>query len=109
MPTASAQANMGKMYMFFCLTLWIAGIDSAFCYVEGLVTNFLDLMNQNRMDGASLMRRAACAFMICVFGICITAAFTTNFGWVLFDMVEHYIADYLIVPIGLLQCVCVGW
>ena len=109
MPTASSQSDMGGMYMIFCLLLWIAGIDSAFCYVESLVTNFLDLMNENRMDGKSLAKRALCAAMVCLMGIVITAVFTTNFGWVLFDMVEHYIADYLIVPIGLLQCVCVGW
>lgn len=97
------------MFSFFCFTVWLAGIDSAFCYVESLVTNFLDLMNENRMDSKSLMKRAACAMIVCLMGIIITAAFTTNFGWILFDMVEHYIADYLIVPIGLLQCVCVGW
>jgi SNF family Na+-dependent transporter len=100
---------MKAMYGFFCFTLWFAGLDSSFCYIEGLVTNFLDLMNENRMDGKSLMKRALVGAIVCIMGICITAALTTNFGWVLFDMIEHYVADYLIVPVGLLQCVCVGW
>jgi SNF family Na+-dependent transporter len=109
MPTASSQAGMQKIYSFFCFTLWFAGIDSAFCYVESMVTNMLDLLNENKWVGSSIAKGALCAALVCMFGIAITGAFTTNFGWVPFDMVEHYIADYLIVPVGLLQCVCVGW
>ena len=40
--------------------------------------------------------------IITLLGIALSGVFCTNFGWVLFDMVEHYVADYLIVPIGLL-------
>lgn len=42
-------------------------------------------------------------------GIALSAVFTTNVGWVLFDMVDHYTSDYMILAIVLLQCISVGW
>lgn len=39
----------------------------------------------------------------------ISLLFTTNFGWVLFDLVDHYISNYLILAVGLMQCVSCGW
>ena len=109
LPAASAKVGMGKTFGFFAFLLWFSGLDSSFCYLEGFVTNFLDLFNENRMDGGSLMKRALMAAIISLMGIALSGILCTNFGWVLFDMIEHYVADYLIVPIGLLQCVCVGW
>jgi len=39
----------------------------------------------------------------------LSALFCSGFGWVLFDLVDHYISSYLIIGIGLMQCVAVGW
>jgi SNF family Na+-dependent transporter len=35
--------------------------------------------------------------------------FCSSSGFVLFDIIDHYISDYVILLIGTLQCVCVGW
>lgn len=35
--------------------------------------------------------------------------FCSNWGFVLFDIIDHYVSDYIIILIGILQCVCVGW
>jgi len=47
--------------------------------------------------------------VVVLMGICLSAIFTTNFGWILFDLLEHYIASYVIIGIGFMQCVAVGW
>lgn len=39
----------------------------------------------------------------------LSCLFTTNWGWVLFDLVEHYISSYIITAVGLCQCISVGW
>jgi len=45
----------------------------------------------------------------CLIGIIVSAALTTNFGWVLFDLVDHYISSYIVIGVGLMQCISVGW
>jgi len=42
-------------------------------------------------------------------GIGLSALLCTNIGWVLFDMIDHYISSYIIVGIVLLECISVGW
>ena len=80
--------------------MFIAGIDSAFSYVEGFVTNLVDDFKINRQVAAGVT---------CLLGIIISAFFTTNFGWVLFDLVDHYISSYIVIGVGLMQCISVGW
>jgi hypothetical protein len=87
------------LFMFF---MYISGIDSAFSYCESLVTNILDYTKDQG-------HRPAVAFLVCFFGAIISLIFTTNFGWVLFDLVDHYISNYLILAVGFFQCVAVGW
>lgn len=88
------------MYALMLICLWISGIDSAFSYVESITTNLIDFTKWPRF---------VCAAIVTAFGISLTAVFTTNIGWMLFDMVDHYTSDYLVLGIGLLQCVAVGW
>ena len=89
-------------FSFFMFFMFISGIDSAFSYCEALVTNILDATRQQAS-------RKGIAFLVCFFGALISLLFTTNFGWVLFDLVDHYISNYLILAVGLMQCVSVGW
>jgi NSS family neurotransmitter:Na+ symporter len=42
-------------------------------------------------------------------GIAFSTVFTSNIGWALLDLVEHYISNYVIVGVGLLQCIAIGW
>lgn len=39
----------------------------------------------------------------------LSSLFCTNWGWVLFDLVDHYISLYIVLPVGLCQCIAVGW
>jgi SNF family Na+-dependent transporter len=99
-PEATAESGNGGFFGIFCFFLFIAGIDSAFCYVESIVTNIVDEFKTNRIVTAAI---------VCVSGIALSALFTSNWGWVLFDLVEHYISSYIIMGVGLLQCISVGW
>jgi len=47
--------------------------------------------------------------VICTVGFLISSLFCSNWGWVLFDLVDHYISSYIVLPVGLCQCIAVGW
>ena len=55
------------------------------------------------------MPRAAKAFFVCFMGAALSVMFCTNWGWVVMDILDHYISDYVILSIGLLQQISVGW
>jgi SNF family Na+-dependent transporter len=42
-------------------------------------------------------------------GILMSLPFCSNFGWILFDLTEHYITSYIVIMVGILQCIAVGW
>lgn len=49
------------------------------------------------------------AIPVTIFGILVSVAFSSNVGWILFDMTEHFILRYILISVGLLQCMAVGW
>ena len=49
------------------------------------------------------------AAVVCGAGTALCLLFTSNWGWVLFDLVDHHISAYIIIAIGLCQCISVGW
>lgn len=87
-------------YVLFCYFLVIAGIDSAFSYVEALVTNIIDQWKWNRIVASAA---------VTALGLAISLIFCTGAGWVIFDLVDHYISSYIVISIGLMQCISVGW
>lgn len=99
-PEAASISGNGGWFGLFCFFLFIAGIDSGFCYVESVVTNLVDEFKLNRQVAAA---------SVCLAGIALSALFTSNWGWIMFDLVDHYIASYIIMGVGLMQCISVGW
>lgn len=99
-PTASVKAGKEGLFAFLLFTLWLSGIDAAFSYVESITTNIID---------ATELPRAVAAGIVVMAGIILTSIFTTNAGWVLFDLVDHYTSDYIVLAIVLIQCISVGW
>jgi len=83
--------------MFF---MFLAGIDSSISFAEAIITNFVDQYKWNRTGSAAF---------VCVVGILISLIFCSSFGWVLFDLIDHYISSYIVIGIGLMQVVSVGW
>jgi hypothetical protein len=100
MPAAAAESGNSGTLALLMFTLWMIGIDSAIAFIEALVTNAID---------QSGMKRWECSLFICTAGFMLSSLFCSNWGWVLFDLVDHYISLYIILPVGLCQCIAVGW
>jgi hypothetical protein len=99
---ADVSDSMGA-FTIFMIFLWVSGIDSAISYMQGWIANNTD------KDPASRKVYPLIVFGQCGVGYSITMLFCTNWGYILFDLIDHYISDYVILLVGILQCVAVGW
>ena len=97
---ASLKEGGGTFYILFLLFLFLTGVTQAFAYVEAFITNVID---------ATKAPRWKAALGVCTLGLILTTAFTSNVGWILFDMTEHYVKNYVVILVGLFQCIAVGW
>jgi SNF family Na+-dependent transporter len=84
------------------LTLFLLGLDSAFAMVEAVSTVIYDGMK-------TPPHRAVITLGLCVMGFLISLLFCTNWGLILFDVFDHYLSNYLLFIVGILQCLGVGW
>lgn len=85
------------------LTLFTLGIDSAFSMVEAASTVISDTKWGQKFP------KAFVALSLCVLGFILSIPFCTNWGFFLFDVVDHYLCSYLLVLVGILQCAGCGW
>ena len=100
MPAAAVESGYAGTLGLLMITLWMIGIDSAVSFIEAFNTNFIDQSGMSRMK---------CAPIVCGMGFILSTFFCSNWGWVLFDLVDHYISLYIVLPVGLCQCIAVGW
>jgi len=101
---------------FWCIllaiTLFTLGIDSAFAMVEGTVTVIQDSMIGDKLMarfGSRMKVKVIIASALCIFGACGSTIFCSNWGFTYFDCVDHYLNVYLVLLMGILQSVAVGW
>lgn len=85
------------------LVLFMLGIDSAFSMVEATSTVICDTPSGKNIP------RMFVAFFLCFLGFLISIPFCTNWGYVLFDVIDHYLCAYLLIIVGIMQCFGVGW
>jgi len=85
------------------LTLYLLGVDSAFSMVEAVATVLKDTQTFRGWPQSLL------ALALCLLGLAISALFCTNWGFILFDSIDHYLGNYLLLLVGILQCFGVGW
>lgn len=85
------------------LTLFTLGVDSAFSMVEATSTVICDTQWGKQFP------RTFVAFVLCLIGFLLSIPFCTNWGFFLFDVVDHYLANYLLIIVGILQCAGCGW
>ena len=100
MQAAAVESGNAGFFGLFAFTLWMSGLDSSVGFVEGWVTNIIDMTGWNRK---------VVAVFVVIDGIILSALFTSNWGWVLFDTVDHYMSNYIIYAVGFMQCIAVGW
>jgi len=103
-PTACDLMPWANFWTFmFSSTLFFLGIDSAFSMVEATSTVILDL------DIAKGVPKGFVAFLITFVGFLLSIPFCTNWGFVLFDVIDHYLCTYLLFLCGIFQCFGCGW
>lgn len=86
--------------VLFFLMLFTLGIDSAFSIVEGVVTAVTDKFKTNRRKTLTV---------VCILGFLVGLLFATKAGLYWLDIVDHWVNDFNLIVIGVLQCIAVGW
>lgn len=84
-------------------TLFMLGIDSSFSAIEATSTVLCDTTWGKHYP------RMFVAFVLCLIGFLGSIPFCMNFGFLLFDVVDHYLTAYLLNLIGILQAFGCGW
>jgi SNF family Na+-dependent transporter len=87
----------------FALTVFFLGIDSAFSFLEAMLT----FVQETNIGGS--ISREKLSFWACASGALCSVLFCFNWGFTLFDVIDHYICIYLLLFIGVLECFAVGW
>mmetsp|Transcript_39107 Transcript_39107/g.99073 ORF Transcript_39107/g.99073 Transcript_39107/m.99073 type:complete len:630 (-) Transcript_39107:668-2557(-) len=91
---------MGVLFFF---TLMNLGIDSAFSMVEGVTTVITDTPRFRHI------RRESVALVTCGLAFLASTLFATDLGLYLLDSVDHYINNYGLQLVGIMECTSVGW
>jgi SNF family Na+-dependent transporter len=103
-PTAIDTMNIPNFWVILlALTLFTLGIDSAFSMVEATATVICDTR------WGSKYPKSFVAFVLSVIGFLLAIPFCTNWGFILFDTVDAYLSNYLLLLVGILQCFGCGW
>lgn len=86
--------------LLFYVSLLTFGIDSAFSMIEPISAS---------IHGKWRVSKAKATGVICVFGFIASLVFTTGAGLHLLEIVDHFIANFGLVMIGLVECLILGW
>lgn len=89
--------------LILAVTLFTLGLDSAFSMVEATSTVVSDTT-----IGRALPRKLI-ALLLCASGCCCSFIFCFNWGFTYFDTVDHYLAVYLLLLLGIMQAGGAGW
>jgi NSS family neurotransmitter:Na+ symporter len=87
----------------FFLTLLSLGIDSAFSLVEAVNTAISDA------DTTKRWKKYKLSFFVCLLAFLAGIIFTTRAGLYFLDIVDHFVTNYNLVLVGILQALLVGW
>jgi NSS family neurotransmitter:Na+ symporter len=92
-----ARELFGALFFLMLLTL---AIDSGFSFVEGTAAGFIDKFKFSRLKTNSTL--------ICV-AFVIGLLFATHAGYYWLDIVDYFLNSTLLVVVGILECVVIGW
>lgn len=85
------------------ITLFTLGIDSAFSMLEAASTVMQDSPAFRKWP-----QKVIALFLVVLGGIC-SLFFSFNWGFTLFDVVDNYLNVYLMLVVGMLETMGVGW
>jgi NSS family neurotransmitter:Na+ symporter len=86
--------------MFFFIALLTFGIDSAFSMIEPISASANEKWKISKAKAVGIM---------CILGFFFSLIFTTGGGVHLLEIVDHFITNFGLVTIGLLECIIFGW
>jgi len=90
-------AFFGFIFFFTLLTL---GIDSAFSLAESVITG---------LDDKFKLSRPIWVTLVCTFGFLVGLIFSTGAGLWWLDIVDHFVNNFGLAAVGLLECLLIGW
>jgi len=103
-PTAIDKMTNRNVWAFILgLSMFMLGIDSSFSLIEATSTVICDTAWKGKAP------RIFIAFVLCLCGLIGSFPFCFNWGFVLIDVVDHYLCAYLLNMIGVLQAFGCGW
>jgi neurotransmitter:Na+ symporter, NSS family len=101
-PEALSLMPMSMLFsiLFFVMLLTL-GIDSAFSLVESV--------NTALRDRFPTVSKSWIALFVCCWGFCFGIIYSTNAGLYFLDVIDHFVVEFGLVFLGLLQCLAVAW
>ena len=88
------------MGVLFFTSLIFAGITSSLSLIETFTSSFID------KTGAERKKVATIAGLI---GLATSLMYATGAGLYLLDIIDHYINAYVIVSLGMVEAILIGW
>lgn len=102
-PTATSKMEGATIWSItFFATIFLLGIDSAFSMIEAGSTVIHDQVGKK-------MERWMIAGVLCFFGAIISGFFCLDIGIYLFDNVDHFLSNYVMLTLGIFECVGISW
>jgi NSS family neurotransmitter:Na+ symporter len=86
--------------IIFYMALLIVGLDSAFSMIEPISSSV------NRKWGISKTKATA---IVCIFGFFVSLVFATGGGIYLLELLDHFVANFALIIIGLVECIVLGY
>ena len=87
--------------VIFFLTLVLLGIDSAFSGVEAVSGGFRDMFHGSDVRYVSLY--------VCFVVSVLSLPYVTGAGIYYLEVVDHFMSNYGLIAVGMLQCLIAGW
>ena len=84
----------------FYIALLTFGIDSAFSMIEPMTTSIHQKWHISKTKSTAIL---------CSIGFLLSLFFTAGNGLYLIEIIDHFIAEFGLVAIGLLECIFLGW
>lgn len=86
--------------IFFFIALLTFGIDSAFSMIEPISAAVNEKWKVSKAKATAIM---------CILGFIFSLIFATGGGIYLLEILDHFITNFGLVSIGLLECLIFGW
>lgn len=86
--------------MIFFIALLTFGIDSAFSMIEPINAGVNSKWSLSKTKTTGIM---------CILGFFISLVFATGGGFYLLEILDHFVANFGLVTIGLVECLILGW